>query len=216
MVNEPTVYNTRTVYDKAGGAPTPEPPLPDGYKRVEYIRTILDNSTPEISVGFPINYTDKIEAKFFWNQPIYGQNYLYFFYTWDFSKRSFKIEGPNSRALLKWNSSNATENDTNFTQGEFKFSFSVNEGLIINGVNYPSNIGGNDGNASLGRICHFALNQDCSLYYFRVLNADNTLKRDCVPCVKLDGMVAGLYEQVLGNFITPIGGWSNYGPFVDD
>lgn len=197
---------------KAGG----EPPLPPEYQRLEYIRTTTGSAElPEMSGGgIQLDYTDTIEGRFLFTSPINSTQWLFFFYTWSMNERSFKIEGDHMRSKLAWASYGESERDTNFTQGDFNFSFSVADGLKINGVAYPSNVGTNDGVKTLGRLAHFNNSQNCNMYGYVVRDSANNLKYNFVPALRILDNKTGLYDTVNNRFITPVRGWEVAGPAV--
>ena len=217
IYQEPTIYNAPSIYKAggSGGGGGGDTPLPPEYQKLEYIRTKISSNTPEMAGGnIKLDYTDSIEGKFFFNEAIVGTNWIFFFYTWDMQQRMFKIEGTNQRSKLAWGSSGATEQNTNFVQGDFKFSFSVADGLKINGVTYPSNVGSNDGIKTLGRLAHFALQQDCSMYGYVIKDISNNVKYNLVPALRILDSKTGLYDTVNNSFITPVSGWDIPGPTV--
>lgn len=193
-----------------------EPPLPPEYKRLEYIRATIDGANiPEMSGGnVQLDYTDSIEGRFLFTSPINSTQWLFFFYTWSMNERSFKIEGDHMRSKFSWASSGEVERDTNFTQGDFNFSFSVADGLKINGVTYSSNVGTNDGVKTLGRLAHFNNPQDCNMYGYVVRDSANNLKYNLVPALRILDNKTGLYDTINDRFITPVRGWEVAGPAV--
>ena len=188
-------------------------PVPPEYTALQYIECGLDTGTPQIVGVSGIGFNDTINLSCEFLQPVNGANWLFFFYTWDFSVRSFKLEGYRNSALHRWCSTTMNEQDTDFISGplELTCSKSVCE---LNGVNYPVNCGTSDTSADLGRIFHFALPQSCRAYSFDVIDSNGVYTHHLIPCKRNADNVLGFYDTVVGNFRGAVNneGWTIAGP----
>lgn len=212
-IYKPSIYNGAGIY-KAGAEGGGDPPIPEEYKKLLFIKCTTNSGTPEISGGgMVINYNDKINLHCYFDSTINGQNYMYFFYTWEFKQRSLKFEGSGQRVFHRWNATTSNEQATNFTSGDLVIEAGANLNKI-NGVEYVNNTGTYDADKTLGRIFHFALPQNCMAFSFKVLdNADN-LKYNLVPVKRVADSVLGFYDTINKNFIAAISGWTIPGPEV--
>ena len=214
-IYKPSIYNGNGVYNNGGGGGGGgDTPLPEEYKKLQFIKCSTSSGTPEISGGgMVINYHDKINLHCFFETSINGTNWMYFFYTWTFEQRSLKFQGNNQSVAHKWNATTYNEQNTNFTGGDLVIEAGENLNKI-NGVDYVNNTGIDDGDKTLGRIFHFALPQNCMAFSFKVFDSADKLKYNLVPAKRVLDSVLGFYDTINNNFIAAISGWTIPGPEV--
>jgi hypothetical protein len=194
------------------GGHSPFPPVPPEYVPLQYIECGLDTGQPEI---YPpsglIAFDDTIKLSCEFLQPAVTTGWMYFFYTWEFSQRSFKIEGSNSRVMMKWNSTTGNEQNSYFTSGPFEATCSKSV-CEINGVQYTRNVGSPDSGVGLGRIFHFAQNQSCRAYSFDVIDSNGVYTHHLVPSKRISDGILGFYDVVAESFCSARNGWTIAGP----
>lgn len=202
---------THGVNGMGGSEPSPVPPE---YVPLQYIECGLDTGQPQIN-GIPgtIDFNDTIKLSCEFLQPVNANGWMYFFYSWEFSQRSFKIEGSNKRVLMKWNSTEGNEQDSYFTSGPFEATCSKSV-CEINGIQYTRNVGSPDSGASVARIFHFSQPQSCRAYSLDVIDSNGVYTHHLVPCKRISDGLLGLYDVVAGYFRQALGdqGWTIAGP----
>lgn len=205
------IYKGRGVYKNGEGGGIP--PLPPEYTALKYIECGLNTGTPQIAGVANIAFDDTISLSCEFLENINGISWLYFFYTWSFNLRSFKLEGYNQRAFHRWNSTTSDEQATNFTKGLFELVCSKDV-CEINGVQYPTNTGSPDSSQNLGRIFHFGFNQSCRAYAFKVVDNGGNLKNNLIPAKRNEDGILGFYDVVQNNFRNSVDnqGWTIPGP----
>ena len=206
MVNDkPTVYNTSSVYKEAGGGGGGLP-IPDtDYKRLKFISiSKMDAPFPNCGLSLSCAFDDTIEFSCFIHSNV-GEQWKYLFHNGNLSF-SLKLEGANSRIYGKWNEGGFVETDTHFVKGQI--TCVTNKDIItFNGTNYTQNKG-NSTNFTISNAFHFNENVDLDVYEFNVFDNLGVIKYNCVPAIRLQDSVLGLYDLITerffgSNFTTP-------------